>query len=246
MFAAMIGFCAASASAQQDQKAETSQPAPAAAPQQAAPPAQPAPAAPSTQTAAPTPEAAPTPTPAPAPAPAPAPTPAPTPTPAPAAQPPAPVAPPPPPAKPKQVLYGDPCRADLEKFCTGNQPQAIKMRCLDSHEPEFSGACQKRRGELRELKAACQTVIEQNCRYVPLFADAILNCLADHAEAVLDKCKSLREKALEPSHYVAKACQADVKKLCKDVPVNGFKIAQCLQEHEAELAKPCLEGAPEK
>ena len=162
------------------------------------------------------------------------------PAPAPAAQP----APPPqPPRPPKQVLYGDPCRSDLEKFCTGNQPQAIKMRCLDSHEPEFSGACQKRRGELRELKTACQTVIEQNCRYVHLFADALMNCLQEHEEAVLEKCKSLREKAQDASHYVAKACQSDFKKFCKEGPMNGFRIAQCLQEHEAELAKPCLEGA---
>lgn len=161
---------------------------------------------------------------------------------APAAQPPAAEAPPPP-AKPRPVLYGDPCRSDLERFCTGNQPQAIKMRCLDSREPEFSKACQKRRAELRELRTACQAVIEQNCRYVPLLADAILNCLQEHEGTVLDKCRSLREKALDASRYVAKACQGDLKKLCKDVPMNGFKIAQCLQEHEAELSKPCLEGA---
>jgi len=128
----------------------------------------------------------------------------------------------------------------------GSQPQAIRMRCLDSHEAEFSGACQNRRAELRELRASCQTVIEQSCRYVPLFADAILNCLQEHDAELIGPCRSLREKAQKPSHYIAEACQSDVKKFCKDAPLIGFRIAQCLQEHEAELSKPCLAGAPEK
>jgi hypothetical protein len=148
---------------------------------------------------------------------------------------------------PKQVLYGDPCRAELEKFCVGNHPLAIRMRCLDSHEAEFSEACQKRRVELRELRSSCQAVIDQSCRYTPLLADAILSCLQEHEADIVDpSCKSLREKAAQSSHYIAAACQSDVKKLCKDVPVNGFRIAQCLQEHETDLSKPCLAGTSEK
>jgi hypothetical protein len=120
---------------------------------------------------------------------------------------------------------------------------AIRLRCLDSHEAEFSAACQERRAELRELRSSCQAVIDESCRYVPLFADAILSCLQDHETELAGPCKSLREKALKPSHYVSEACQADFKKFCKDVPLNGFRIAQCLQEHETELSKPCLAGA---
>jgi hypothetical protein len=154
----------------------------------------------------------------------------------------------PPPTKPsKPVLYGDPCRLDLEKFCANSQPLAIRMKCLDSHESEFSQACQKRRSDLRELRAACQAVIDESCRYAPLFADALLGCLQEHEADITDpSCKSLREKAAQPSHYVAAACQPDYKKFCKDAPLNGFRIAQCLQEHETELSKPCLEGAPGK
>ena len=147
---------------------------------------------------------------------------------------------------PKPILYGDPCRSDLERFCVGSQPQAIRIRCLDSHEAEFSKACQERRAELRDLRTACAAVIEPSCRYVPLFADAILNCLQEHEAELVAPCKSLREKAQKPSHYIAAACQSDFKKFCKDMPLNGFRVAQCLQEHEAELSKPCLEGAPGK
>ncbi|MCX5795350.1 MAG: hypothetical protein NTY77_07655 [Elusimicrobia bacterium] len=223
----MAGLFAAAASAQTDQPAppsqstQTVQPAQVAASTPTAQPEQPAPPIQSTQTVQAQPAVQP----------------------APAAQPPA---PPQPPRPPKQVLYGDPCRSDLENFCTGNQPQAIRMRCLDSHEAEFSKGCQTRRAELRDLRASCKAVIEQSCRYVPLFADAILNCLQEHEAELVDPCKSLRDKALKPSRFVAAACQSDFKKFCKDLPMNGFRIAQCLQEHEAELSKPCLAGAPEK
>ena len=147
---------------------------------------------------------------------------------------------------PKQIYYGDPCRADLEKFCVDSRPLVIRMKCLDSHEAEFAEACQKRRAELRDLRTACQPVIDQSCRYVPLFADAILNCLQEHESDIVEPCKGLREKALKPAHFISPACQADFKKFCKDVPMKGLSIAQCLQEHLAELSKPCLTGAPEK
>jgi hypothetical protein len=117
------------------------------------------------------------------------------------------------------------------------------MKCLDSHEAEFTAECQQRRAELRELRASCQAVIEESCRYVPLFADAILSCLQEHEAELAAPCKSQREKAQKPAHYIAAACQSDFKRVCKDVPLNGFRIAQCLQEHEAELSRPCLSGA---
>ena len=120
------------------------------------------------------------------------------------------------------------------------------MKCLDSHEAEFSEACRKRRAELRDLRVSCLAVIEQSCRYVPLFADAILNCLQEHEAELAGPCQSLREKAAQPSRYIAAACQSDFKRFCKDVPLKGLRVAQCLQEHEAELSKPCLAGAPEK
>jgi len=151
-----------------------------------------------------------------------------------------------PPKPPRQVLYGNPCRADLEKFCVSSQPTVIRMKCLDAHEAEFSGACQRRRAELRELRSACQTVIKQSCPYVPLVPNAILQCLQDHEAELVDQCQRLREKARQPKRYIAAACQADFKKFCKDVPLNDFQIAQCLQEHAAELSEPCRTGAPEK
>jgi hypothetical protein len=134
----------------------------------------------------------------------------------------------------------------LESFCVSKQPQAIRLKCLDSHETEFSAACRNRRAELRELRASCQAVIEQSCRYVPPIADALLDCLQEHEAELAGPCRSLREKAQQPSHYIAAACQSDFKKFCKNVPLRGMRIAQCLREHDAELSQPCLAGASEK
>ena len=243
MILAALGIFFSEASAQTEQPTppqQMVQPAPAApsvTPAQAAPAEPPSPAAspapaaqpaPAPQSASPAPTTPPVPV---APEVSSAPTTAPVPTPTPQ------------PAKPaKQVLYGDPCRNEFENFCANTQPITIRMKCLDSHEPEFSKECQERRGEMRDLRAACKTVIDASCRYAPMFPDVLLKCLQEHEMDVVDACKKAYSKAQEPSHYVADACRKDFKKFCKDVPVNGFKIAQCLQEHEVELSEPCRAG----
>ena len=75
---------------------------------------------------------------------------------------------------PKQVLYGDPCRNEYENFCVNTQPVVIRMKCLDSHEPGFPKECQKRREEMRDLRADCKAVIDGSCRYTSLIPDVIL------------------------------------------------------------------------
>ena len=34
-------------------------------------------------------------------------------------------------------------------------------------------------------------------------------------------------------------CAADLRKLCKDVPVGGGRIQACLKQHEAEVSEAC-------
>ena len=127
----------------------------------------------------------------------------------------------------------------------GVQPSASRQRCLDAHEAEFAKPCQERRSELRELRAACESVIVSSCKYVPLFFDPMLKCLQEHETELGEPCKKLRASAQKPAHLIIPACQGDVKKLCKDVPLTSLDVSRCLQEHETELSVPCRGTGPE-
>ena len=41
---------------------------------------------------------------------------------------------------------------------------------------------------------------------------------------------------------LAKACKADVAKLCPKVPIDGGKILECLKKHENEMTVGCAKA----
>ncbi|HSP99800.1 MAG TPA: cysteine rich repeat-containing protein [Candidatus Dormibacteraeota bacterium] len=102
--------------------------------------------------------------------------------------------------------------------------------------------------------AACAFDVQKLCSDVNPGGGRVIACLHEHESALSPGCKeALSKKAPGAGAKPApggwfKSCEADVAKLCKDVPAGKGRVAQCLSSHSDQLSPTCkaaLESRPQ-
>jgi len=90
-----------------------------------------------------------------------------------------------------------------------------------------------------ERKGPCAADAKKFCYSVQPGESRVYRCLmnreADLAPACRDKMKSINDKF----DRLAKACNSDVEKHCKDVPPGEGHILSCLKGQQSNLDKGC-------
>jgi hypothetical protein len=91
--------------------------------------------------------------------------------------------------------------------------------------------------------AACAFDVQKFCSDVKQGGGRIIMCLREHTSEVSPGCKDALSKAAhdtaKPMGGWFKSCEADVSKLCKDVPAGKGRIAECLISHSDQLSPTC-------
>jgi len=94
---------------------------------------------------------------------------------------------------------GGPCRADVEKFCKGVQPEKGQLaQCMKQHEAELSPACRERmvevKEEAQESMKACKPDVEKFCKDVLHGKGRIIHCLKINEAQLSSPCRELMNR----------------------------------------------------
>eukprot|EP00118_Oscarella_pearsei_P008065 m.40678 g.40678 ORF g.40678 m.40678 type:complete len:1150 (+) comp33000_c0_seq2:222-3671(+) len=144
------------------------------------------------------------------------------------------------------------CESEAQRFCEGIEPGEGKIieclrRLASRDKKRLTAKCLKELSEKEEMEAKhpdldyrlqriCQTAIATVCKGVPL-ADA-LQCLEKNKHTLADPAcqRVITERQIEAGEdfqldpHLMKACQLDIPKFCRDVPIKGSKMIQCLKK----------------
>ena len=140
-----------------------------------------------------------------------------------------------------------PCVDDAKRLCPGVQPgQGRIAACLKEHKAEMSDACKARIAEFREGAHACEADVQKLCPGTKPGKERSA-CMRQHKDEVSPECRDFFAKAMDNRAEMRAAmhdCQADAKKLCKDVKPGEGRVLECLQEHKSELSSACAARIP--
>jgi len=150
---------------------------------------------------------------------------------------------------------GNPCRADIQKFCGNVKPGGgAIIKCLKEHSSELSPECKEKGEQLKEriektkadMKAACGDDEAKLCKGIEPGRGAIMKCLHDNQGQLSQGCKDFMAKSREqfmarhPKMAAAmKACRADRQKFCGDVKDGEGRVIACMKQHGSELSDAC-------
>lgn len=85
------------------------------------------------------------------------------------------------------------------------------------------------------------------CASVQAGGGRIRDCLREHQADLTPACRAVVANALPgPMAAWAKSCEADVDKLCKDVPVGKGRVIRCLRSHSDQLSPSCKAALDEQ
>lgn len=134
----------------------------------------------------------------------------------------------------------NPCFDDTEKFC----PKELKFieiqDCLAKNEKALQPNCQKVvKNETVKMKAnPCYRDLVTHCK--PRLNPKQQNdCLTLNEEHLSNACKQFRVVESMKIDQMAKLCEDDRLKLCKDVPVKDGKVVKCLRSNKAKVSAAC-------
>jgi len=140
-----------------------------------------------------------------------------------------------------------PCLDDAKKLCPGVEPgQGRVAACLKEHKAQLSQACKSRIAEFREGAQACEADAQKLCPGMKPGAER-RQCMQQHKDEVSPECRELFSRVAEQHGALGeavRACRADVKTFCKDVKPGEGRMAECLQQHKAELSPDCAARLP--
>lgn len=85
----------------------------------------------------------------------------------------------------------------------------------------------------------CDPDVKKFCGDVRWGDGRLETCLSQHERELSPKCASARKDLKKQADKAISACQADVTKLCKDVPPGRGRRKVCLEEHKAKLSPSC-------
>ncbi len=97
-----------------------------------------------------------------------------------------------------------------------------------------------------QVLEGCASELETWCAAVTPGEGRLLACLYAHGDKLSGQCDfalydaAVRlERAISALTYVASECRGDIESLCAGVQMGEGRIAQCLNEHAAELSESC-------
>jgi hypothetical protein len=146
---------------------------------------------------------------------------------------------------------GDPCADDVLKYCPDVKLGGSRlMECLRKHEASVSPACgarldasrQKAKGLIEEFGRSCRADVDRYCPGIDPGGGRVLGCLHQHQLELSKPCQAEMTRisdARERISTLRSACQADVARLCHDVPPQAGPLLECLQAKEASLSPEC-------
>lgn len=96
----------------------------------------------------------------------------------------------------------------------------------------------------QKQEAPCAADAKKLCSGVSPGEGRMLACLREHESKLSASCKAIIAHATPVAARPATgkrhtACEADVAKLCKDVPVGQGRVLQCLKSHADQLTPEC-------
>lgn len=103
-------------------------------------------------------------------------------------------APGPPPGAPAPLMRDVKCDIEIEALCP--EEEGERQVCLHRKASQLSVPCRpmlrerlvRMKGEMQQLRVACEADRKQFCRDVPLGGGAMMQCLESHAQEVSDQC----------------------------------------------------------
>ena len=104
-------------------------------------------------------------------------------------------------------LYGNPCEADIAKFCANVRPGSGGIvDCLNQNEAQLSPECRKmhldKLGEvLRQTEDVCEADSSKFCGAERQQGVQLLRCLRTNQPGLLPDCRKKLYEALELMHY---------------------------------------------
>jgi hypothetical protein len=99
-----------------------------------------------------------------------------------------------------------PCGADAQKLCANVAAGGSLMQCLNQHKSELSPECAKSMeklkqqaathlGEIREMRRACGSDVNNFCKGVELGGGRVLACLKEHESNLSPSCQAMLKKS---------------------------------------------------
>jgi hypothetical protein len=82
---------------------------------------------------------------------------------------------------------------------------------------------------LQEAKQLCPELIRNN---------DLLGCMRSKRDEFSKGCQPTRQEMMA-NRRVIRACENEIKAVCKDVMPGGGRIIHCLKENEAKLSSSC-------
>ncbi|MEZ0391569.1 MAG: cysteine rich repeat-containing protein [Pseudobdellovibrionaceae bacterium] len=87
----------------------------------------------------------------------------------------------------------NPCKSDIQKFCSGLGPGGAIMKCLKQNESKLSVECkafgQEMKTRFKQGREACADDVQKFCAKVKPGQKAILKCLKNHKAKLSQPCK---------------------------------------------------------
>jgi hypothetical protein len=145
----------------------------------------------------------------------------------------------------------EPCAADVQRFCPNVAPGSTRIvSCLRDNEAKLSSACRERfaadalkaRRLIQAFGRACNKDVQEFCPGVEAGEGRLLRCLDQHQLEVSPPCQGqllFYARARDRVERFRTSCNADLERLCKDVPRLAVPLRDCLEAHEAELSSGC-------
>jgi Golgi apparatus protein 1 len=108
------------------------------------------------------------------------------------------------------------------------------------------GLCLATAANAQRALDPCVFDMQTFCGDVEPGAGRMLECLHKNDQHLSANCKEamagVKQKAAAKRGNRINACQADIDKLCKDVPRGGGRLAECLRSHSSQLSAACKEA----
>ena len=101
-------------------------------------------------------------------------------------------------------------------------PMSLELKC----EAEISTACPE--GTIEERRHCMQTVLRQ-----------LSGPCQQRAREHLVRMKANLQQ-------IRSACEVDVRRFCRDVPIGGGAVVQCLETNAQEVSDQCFQALPKK
>ncbi len=90
-----------------------------------------------------------------------------------------------------------------------------------------------------ERKGPCTADAKKVCYNVQPGDSRVYKCMMSHQAELTPACRDRMKALNDKFERLAKKCESDTEKYCKDVPPGDGRILPCLKGHESDLDKVC-------